>query len=120
MRVGLFITCLNDALFPRTGAAVVTLLERLGHQVTFDPDLTCCGQLHWTTGYHREAADLARRFTDVCTRLLSENDLVVTPSASCAAMVRESYPRLLPGAAASAGTPRPGPETGPETGPDTG
>jgi L-lactate dehydrogenase complex protein LldE len=96
MRVGLFITCFNDALFPGTGAAVVTLLERLGHEVTFEPAQTCCGQLHWTTGYHREAAGLARRFADVCERILSENDLVVTPSASCAAMVRQSYERLLP------------------------
>jgi L-lactate dehydrogenase complex protein LldE len=101
MRVGLFITCFNDALFPGTGEAVVTLLERLGHEVTFEPDQTCCGQLHWTTGYHREAAGLARRFTDVCTRLLSENDLVVTPSASCAAMVRESYQHLVPELAAA-------------------
>ena len=101
MRVGLFITCFNDALFPGTGSAVVTLLERLGHEVTFEPAQTCCGQLHWTTGYHREAAALARRFADVCERLLSENDLVVTPSASCAAMVRESYPRLLPDLAAA-------------------
>jgi L-lactate dehydrogenase complex protein LldE len=100
MRVGLFITCFNDALFPGTGTAVVTLLERLGHEVTFEPAQTCCGQLHWTTGYHREAAGLARRFAEVCERLLSENDLVVTPSASCAAMVRESYPRLLPDLAA--------------------
>jgi L-lactate dehydrogenase complex protein LldE len=102
MRVGLFITCFNDALFPGTGAAVVTLLERLGHEVTFDPAQTCCGQLHWTTGYHREAAGLARRFAEVCERLLSENDLVVTPSASCAAMIRESYPRLVPELTAAA------------------
>jgi L-lactate dehydrogenase complex protein LldE len=101
MRVGLFITCFNDALFPGTGSAVVTLLERLGHEVTFEPAQTCCGQLHWTTGYHREAAGLARRFADVCERLLSENDLVVTPSASCAAMVRQSYERLLPELAAA-------------------
>ena len=85
--MGLFITCFNDALFPGTGKALVTLLERLGHEVTFEPAQTCCGQLHWTTGYHREAAGLARRFADLCERLLSENDLLVTPSASCAAMV---------------------------------
>jgi L-lactate dehydrogenase complex protein LldE len=101
MRVGLFITCFNDALFPGTGKSVVTLLERLGHEVTFEPAQTCCGQLHWTTGYHREAAGLARRFADLCERLLSENDLIVTPSASCAAMVKESYPRLLPDLAAA-------------------
>ncbi|HEU5160265.1 MAG TPA: (Fe-S)-binding protein [Streptosporangiaceae bacterium] len=102
MRVALFITCFNDALFPGTGKAVVTLLERLGHEVTFDPAQTCCGQLHWTTGYHREAAGLARRFAEVCERLLSENDLVVTPSASCAAMIRQSYHRLLPDLAPAA------------------
>jgi L-lactate dehydrogenase complex protein LldE len=110
MRVGLFITCFNDALFPRTGAAVVTLLERLGHEVTFEPAQTCCGQLHWTTGYHREAAGLARRFIELRERLLSENDLVVTPSASCAAMIRQSYPRLLPDLAAA---PRAGPAAAP-------
>jgi L-lactate dehydrogenase complex protein LldE len=105
MRVGLFITCFNDALFPGTGEAVVTLLERLGHKVAFDPAQTCCGQLHWTTGYHREAAGLARRFAEVCTGLLSENDLVVTPSASCAAMVRQAYPQLVPDLAGASDTP---------------
>jgi L-lactate dehydrogenase complex protein LldE len=117
MRVGLFITCFNDALFPGTGAAVVTLLERLGHEITFEPAQTCCGQLHWTTGYHREAAGLARRFTDVCTRLLSENDLVVTPSASCAAMVREYYPRLVPGLATAPAGPAPDEVPAPAAGP---
>jgi L-lactate dehydrogenase complex protein LldE len=96
MHVGLFISCFDDALFPGTGAALVALLERLGHKVTFEPEQTCCGQLHWTTGYHREAAGLARRFAEVGKRLLSENDVVVTPSASCAAMVRGSYARIVP------------------------
>jgi L-lactate dehydrogenase complex protein LldE len=88
VRVGLFITCFNDALFPDTGKAVVRVLERLGHEVTFAPAQTCCGQMHWNTGYRREAAALARRFAEVFRR----HDVVVTPSASCAAMIRDAYP----------------------------
>src|SRR5689334_3561648 len=55
MRVALFITCFNDTLFPQTGQAVVRILERLGHQVEFPEDQTCCGQMHFNTGYATEA-----------------------------------------------------------------
>ncbi|RFU38755.1 (Fe-S)-binding protein [Actinomadura logoneensis] len=87
MRVALFVACADDAMFPGTGRAVTRLLERLGHEVVFPADQTCCGQLHWTTGYRREAAALARRFTEV----FDGAGTIVTPSASCAAAVRTSY-----------------------------
>lgn len=90
MRIALFVACFNDAMFPGTGQAVVTLLERLGHEVTFTPAQTCCGQMHWNTGYQREAAGLARRFTEV----FGPDDVIVTPSASCATTIREAYPRM--------------------------
>ena len=90
MRVALFVTCFNDTLFPRTGQAVVRLLERLGHEVEFRPEQTCCGQMHLNSGYRREAASLARRFA----RVFEGADVVVSPSASCVAAVREGYPRL--------------------------
>jgi L-lactate dehydrogenase complex protein LldE len=90
MRVALFITCFNDTLFPETGRAVVTLLERLGHRVDFPREQTCCGQMHFNTGYADDALGLARRFVDV----FADRELVVSPSASCVGMVRESYPRL--------------------------
>ena len=51
MRIGLFVTCLTDTLFPGTGQAVVALLERLGHQVDFPAAQACCGQMHFNTGY---------------------------------------------------------------------
>lgn len=95
MRVALFVTCVNDTLFPDTGRAVVRLLERLGHEVVFPEDQTCCGQMHYNTGYRRPAARLAVRFA----RTFGGADAVVVPSASCAAMVRDNYPRL--GAAGS-------------------
>ncbi|MFD0691008.1 (Fe-S)-binding protein [Actinomadura fibrosa] len=90
MRVALFVACFDDAVFPATGKAVTALLERLGHEVRYPPGQTCCGQVHWTTGYHREAADLARGFTAA----FEGHEVVVTPSASCAAAVRDAYPRI--------------------------
>lgn len=88
MRVALFITCFNDTLFPGVGKATVRLLERLGHTVDFPLEQTCCGQMHYNTGYQREALPLIRRFVDV----FEDAEVVVAPSASCVGMVRELYP----------------------------
>jgi L-lactate dehydrogenase complex protein LldE len=90
MRIGLFVTCLTDTLYPGTGRAVVTVLERLGHQVDFPATQSCCGQMHFNTGYRREATPMARGFTAA----FGDYEAVVTPSASCASMVREYYPAL--------------------------
>jgi L-lactate dehydrogenase complex protein LldE len=97
MRVFLFITCFNDTLFPNTGKAVVALLDRLGHEVDFPLAQTCCGQMHYNTGYQREALPLVRHFVEV----FGGAEVVVSPSASCVGMVREMYPK----AAALAGDP---------------
>ncbi len=88
LRVALFITCFNDTLFPETGRATVEVLERLGVRVDFPLEQTCCGQMHFNTGYQREAIPLVRRFVDV----FKNYDAVVAPSGSCVGMVRELYP----------------------------
>ena len=62
MKIALFITCLADAMFPDVGRATVRLLERLGHQVEFPADQTCCGQMHVNTGYQKQALPLVERF----------------------------------------------------------
>jgi L-lactate dehydrogenase complex protein LldE len=90
VRVALFITCINDMLYPRTGQAVVALLERLGVEVDFPGGQSCCGQPQFNTGYRSEAAPLARRYADV----FRGYDHIVVPSGSCAAMVRDNYPRI--------------------------
>ena len=87
MRISLFITCYNDVLFPETGIAVVKVLERLGHTVTFRPQQTCCGQMHYNTGYQRETIPLVRKFVD----LFEQDEVIVSPSASCVAMIRDHY-----------------------------
>lgn len=93
MRVALFLTCVNDLLFPATGRAVVTILERLGCTVEFPTAQTCCGQLHANSGYRDEALPLLQHFVDT----FAGYDAVVAPSGSCVAMVRDSYPRLAGG-----------------------
>jgi L-lactate dehydrogenase complex protein LldE len=90
VRVSLFITCFNDTLFPQVGQATVAVLERLGVEVDFPREQTCCGQMHFNSGYQLEAVPLARRFV----RVFAEAEAIVCPSASCAGMVREAYPRL--------------------------
>lgn len=90
MRVALFITCYNDTLFPETGKAVVRVLERLGHTVEFPAGQTCCGQMHWNTGYQAEALPLLERFVDQ----FKEAEAVVSPSTSCVGMMRDHYPMM--------------------------
>ena len=90
MRVGLFVTCFGDMLFPEASKAVVRVLERLGHEVEFPPEQTCCGQLHANSGYRAEALALAARFE----RIFERFDAVVSPSSSCVGMIREFRPAL--------------------------
>ncbi len=87
MRIALFVTCLADTLFPDVGKATVRLLERLGHQVTFPPAQTCCGQMHVNTGYQREALRLVRRYVEV----FEDCEVIVAPSGSCVGSIRHQH-----------------------------
>ncbi len=92
MRIALFVPCFNDAFFPHTVKATVHVLECLGHQVHVPRSQTCCGQVHFNTGYRREAGRLMQHFL----RVFEGAEVVVAPSASCVAMVREQYAELAP------------------------
>jgi L-lactate dehydrogenase complex protein LldE len=87
VRVALFLTCIGDTVLPEAGRATVQLLERLGHEVVFPEEQTCCGQLHLNAGYAREAERLARRFRGIFDRY----EAVVSPSSSCVGTVREAF-----------------------------
>jgi L-lactate dehydrogenase complex protein LldE len=93
MHVCLFITCFNDTLFPRTGQAVVRVLERLGHSVEFRDAQTCCGQMHLNSGYPRDALTLVRKFA----KIFADAETIVVPSTSCTATIRTQYTRLAAG-----------------------
>jgi L-lactate dehydrogenase complex protein LldE len=90
VRISLFITCYNDTLFPETGKSVVRLLERLGHSIDFPFEQTCCGQMHYNTGYQAEAMPLMRRFVHI----FDNAELVCVPSSSCVGMIRDHYRRM--------------------------
>jgi L-lactate dehydrogenase complex protein LldE len=90
MRASLFITCLSDLFFPQVGEAVVKILRRQNIQVDFPAAQTCCGQPLINSGYKNETLPLAKRFIEI----FEDSEYIVTPSGSCALIVKE-YPRVL-------------------------
>ncbi len=95
MKVSIFTTCLVDEFFPNVGEATVELLERLGVEVTFNREQTCCGQPAFNTGYRRAAEALAARMLELFEYELQTADYIVAPSGSCTAMVKKHYPQLF-------------------------
>ena len=91
MKLQLMVTCLGDVLRPQAAQATVRLLRRLGHEVEFPQAQTCCGQPLFNSGFAEHARQQAKYTIDVFDGGLP----VVTPSGSCAAMVKVEYPHLL-------------------------
>jgi len=87
MRIGLFVPCYIDAFFPEVGIATLELLERLGHEVVYPRDQTCCGQPMANSGFNAECADTEALFV----RNFSGFDYVVAPSGSCVHHVRDNF-----------------------------
>ena len=91
MKVGLFIPCYVDALYPQVGVATLKVLRHLGVNVTYPKGQTCCGQPMANGGFESKAVPLAEKME----YLFAGFDYVVTPSVSCTAFVRHHYPGLL-------------------------
>ena len=91
MKIGLFIPCYVDAIFPEVGVATYKLLTSLGLDVEYPLDQTCCGQPQANAGFERMAETQALSFDEK----FAPFDYVVAPSASCAAFVKINHPRLL-------------------------
>ena len=90
-RIALFIPCFVDQLCPQVGVDMARVLRRIGCQIDFPADQTCCGQPAFNTGYWDDASAVAERFL----RVFDKYEIVVGPSGSCVAMVRKFYPELL-------------------------
>jgi len=90
-RVAFMVTCLGDMFYPEVGEKIVRLLRSLGITVDFPVGQTCCGLPLFNSGYHTEAAAIARR----TVALFGDAEAVVVPSGSCAWMVKHEYPGLL-------------------------
>ncbi|MGJ3240864.1 MAG: (Fe-S)-binding protein [Anaerolineae bacterium] len=89
--VSLFVTCIVDMIYPQTGMSVVKILEHLGVAVDFPMAQTCCGQPAFNSGYRDEAETTVRQFL----RAFQNAEVIVTPSGSCASMIRHEYPKLF-------------------------
>ncbi len=92
-RAALFITCIIDNFFPDIGDASVELIERAGAVVDFPAGQMCCGQPAYNGGFQADARAVAERWLDA----FADAECVVTPSGSCAAMIRHEYPTLFRG-----------------------
>jgi len=97
IRASLFVTCLVDQLFPQVGVSTVQLLRRLGVEVDFPTDQTCCGQAVFNSGFRKEAKKLGSRVIKAFDPGSDppEGHYIVVPSGSCAAMMRVFYPALF-------------------------
>jgi L-lactate dehydrogenase complex protein LldE len=91
-RVQLLVTCLIDRLYPDTGMAAVSVLERLGLEVICPERQTCCGQPAFNGGFRDDARAMARRTIDLFSR---DDAPVVIASGSCGDMVIHQYADLL-------------------------
>lgn len=92
--VQLFVTCLTDSFFPQTGEAVVDILHRLGLDVDFARDQTCCGQPQFNAGLRKDARAIAEHTIKVFENAKGD---IVTPSGSCAHHFRHNYLELFEG-----------------------
>ncbi|KMK75732.1 (Fe-S)-binding protein [Alkalihalobacillus pseudalcaliphilus] len=90
MKVSLFITCLSDIFYTEVGKDVVDVLERLGCEIDFPKQQTCCGQPAYNSGYQKETRVVAKNMIQA----FEHAEYVVSPSGSCAAMFHE-YPHLF-------------------------
>ena len=91
MKVGLFIPCYVNAIYPEIGIACYKLLDYLGVEVDYPVNQTCCGQPMANAGFEDEAIPLAKSFE----KEFAEYEFVVVPSGSCGSFVKLNYPRLL-------------------------
>jgi L-lactate dehydrogenase complex protein LldE len=90
-RVSLFVTCVIDQLYPKVGLAMADVIERLGYEVEFPEEQTCCGQPAFNTGYREDARRVARHFL----RVFRDAEYIVIPSGSCAGMIKYHYGELF-------------------------
>jgi len=93
LKITLFIPCFVDLLYPQVGINIVQILERLGHTVECPPELACCGQPAFNSGYWDESRAVAEPVLD----RLQGSEAVVIASGSCGAMLKVFYPDLFAG-----------------------
>jgi glycolate oxidase iron-sulfur subunit len=91
-RVGLFLGCVADAMFPDTNAATARVLVQNGCEVVIPTGQVCCGAIHYHSGVEQPALDLARRNMAVFRE--ANVDAIIVNAAGCGAMLKD-YAHIL-------------------------
>ena len=92
-RVGLFLGCIADAMFPDTNAATARVLQHNGCEVVIPRGQVCCGAIHYHSGVEQPAFELARR--NLAAFLATDVDAIIVNAAGCGAMLKD-YAHILP------------------------
>lgn len=87
MKIGLFIPCFMNELYPDVCKATYKLLKNQGLQIEYPLSQTCCGQPMANSGCSKDIKTLAINFVNT----FKDYDYVVAPSGSCVSMVKEHY-----------------------------
>jgi L-lactate dehydrogenase complex protein LldE len=90
--IQLFVTCLVDSFYPKTGSAIVDIFRRLGISVDFARDQTCCGQPNFNAGLRAEARPMAEHIIKVFEKTKGD---IITASGSCVHMLKHGYTELF-------------------------
>src|SRR5260221_8212136 len=93
MRITLFVPCFIDSLYPNVAISMVQVLERLGHEIDYPENQTCCGQPPFNSGYWDEARVVAAKQLEA----FRDAEVLVSGSGSCGAMIKVFYPELFAG-----------------------
>ncbi len=87
MKIGLFIPCFMNELYPDVCKATYKILKNLNLQIDYPLNQTCCGQPMANSGCAKDVKKLAQQFVEI----FKDYDYIVAPSGSCVTMVKEHY-----------------------------
>ena len=90
MTVDLFVPCFIDQFYPKTATSTIKILEKLNIKIEYNQNQTCCGQPSFNSGYWDETLPIAKKFLND----FPNNRIIVSPSASCLAFVKNHYQKL--------------------------
>ena len=91
MNVDVFISCCVDQFTPQTGVNLVKLLERLGHNVTYNTEQTCCGRVFYDNGNWAEAKEIGEKFINE----FNIRNYIVGCSTSCVGYIKNNMGKLF-------------------------
>lgn len=91
MKVQIFVPCYIDQFYPQTAQNTVEILERVGCEVIYNSNQTCCGQPAFNSGYWKETLYLAEKFFNDFSLEMP----IVSPSGSCAGFIKKHYHKLF-------------------------